>query len=167
MVRNWLTTSIALLAVALTASTDASACVCKDRLHPDKSILQWAVTQASWADLIFEGALLSETSVADANRVKERSVYVFESTRTYKGPVKKKVEIYSVESTCGIRFSTDTTYLVFAYEDEGLMTTGLCTGTAPVERVGHTIRYLRKQKPIPSDFRTVKEFYLHPSWRKR
>ncbi len=66
------------------------------------------------------------TSTLDENKI------TFDVSRTWKGVDRSPVYIYSSGSSasCGYEFEVGKEYLVYAYENEGRLSTGLCTRTA-------------------------------------
>ncbi|GMK37019.1 hypothetical protein PCCS19_00720 [Paenibacillus sp. CCS19] len=58
----------------------------------------------------------------------------FEVNKVWKGTVEKETVVRTVrdEASCGYTFSLGSSYLVFADKEEGVVRTGLCTGTQPL-----------------------------------
>jgi Tissue inhibitor of metalloproteinase. len=58
----------------------------------------------------------------------------FEVSKVWKGSIEKETVVRTVryEESCGYTFSLGNSYLVFADEKDGVVRTGLCTGTQPL-----------------------------------
>lgn len=84
-----------------------------------------------WSTAVFDGNP-TDRSEPDANGM---ITWTFEVVDAWKGVEGTTVEVTSHESsaTCGVSFELGTTYRVFASEGEGALTTGSCSGSAPVD----------------------------------
>jgi hypothetical protein len=63
--------------------------------------------------------------------------------KTYKGTVKKTGYIYTGvgDADCGFRFEIGARYLVYAYENEGRLTTDICTRTRKIKDARDDLEY--------------------------
>lgn len=68
----------------------------------------------------------------------------FQVYNSWKGVSDKSVTIYAEESSaaCGYKFEENKEYLVYAYEDEGKLKTGLCTRTNLLENAQQDLKEL-------------------------
>ena len=129
-----------LLASALLVGTGhAKACVC---------YAAEARERISQADLIFEGrAVSTDAALSRVDRLSRWlapdwqtriDMTLFETGRTYKGPIHAFVEIrhYRDEMECGYQFEPGRHYLVLAHETgEGVYATGFCDLTGDMAAI--------------------------------
>lgn len=61
-------------------------------------------------------------------------IVTFEVSKVWKGSLEKETVVRTVrdEASCGYTFSLGNSYLVFADEEDGVIRTGLCSGTQPL-----------------------------------
>lgn len=111
-----LAASLALL--ALPPST-AAACSCMQQT-PEEA--------AENASAIFEG------QVARIETVEGGFTVHFNVVRTFKGPSHEELEVHTGADSagCGYAFAQGTSYLVYASESEGALSTSLCSHTMPI-----------------------------------
>ncbi len=71
--------------------------------------------------------------------------YTFQVDTAWKGVSDPRVSVYSrkgEEASCGYSFSRGKTYLVFAYEDEGVMKTDFCGGNLLIGQAASELEQL-------------------------
>ena len=76
---------------------------------------------------------------------------VFSLERAYKGDLSGTATVYTAANAaaCGVNFLVGERYLVFAYESEGTLRTGLCNMTQPVEGASDVLRQLSQRRTSP------------------
>src|SRR6185503_5719044 len=100
------------LVLMLIAGQSALACECLT-VSPSESFKR--------ADVVFEGELARKTEGHYAE-------YTFNVSKTLKGGSVTEVTIYRTGMNCDAYFDFDTVYRVYAYNFEGKLRSGLCSG---------------------------------------
>lgn len=74
------------------------------------------------------------TEVVDGGTITMMNTVEFDVSRSWKGSVGAEITVATAQDSaaCGFNFEEGQEYLVYAYESEGTMETGLCSGTASV-----------------------------------
>ncbi len=150
-----------ILAAAILASP-ATACSC----------LYGGPCQDAKARVIFTGR------VVDATRAGLGSTYTFEVTEVFRGMPARRVQVSAGNdgASCGYQFQIGEEYLVYANEDNGVLSTNLCNGNKVLQDAASDLRYLRRMgsrlasPPLPayvSGFVTNREVELHPEEEPR
>jgi len=134
---RWLKMFFAALLIAVPAALfaadapDASACSC--------AMIPSLAQAAERADAVFAGKVtkIEEPFAARVIRSSADPIYVsFEVERVWKGNVGADAVISTAQesASCGYPyFDSGKSFLVFAYEEEGELKTGLCSGTGPAD----------------------------------
>ncbi|GAB1819534.1 hypothetical protein [Herbidospora sp. RD11066] len=119
-----------LVVLALTAGTivfsSMPAYACKCALSPVKERVQNA-------SVVFTGTVTGFRAAADLTG---KNVYTFRADHAYKGRPKVVVKVgtNTQSAACGVKFARGARYLVFAYKNNGLLTTGSCSGNIGVAK---------------------------------
>ena len=156
MTHKTYTRLLILAGVILLGSSEVFACTC-GLPNFDMRLRKWAAKQSRRVDVIFTGTVVSEYYAASQDDDRTRHAYVFDVDEVFKGSAAKQVEMES-GTICIASFSVGGRYLIFAYENEGELSTGLCSGNGLVADMGYAIRYLKNQPPLTSDRRTIAQY---------
>jgi hypothetical protein len=158
---------------ALALSLDSSSafgCSCP-KPPSGSTVQQLAEWRNQGIEAIFEGtvedanikSLLLDAPVGSAvpANLEESSPVIsvtFSDTHFYKGVKRQTVQIETGlgGGDCGFRFELKRRYLVYAYKEEnGRLSTGICTATAPIEESTANLAYLRRERVAPDGPRTA------------
>ena len=123
--------NVLLLAFIFTAGhVTAVACSCAPPESPS--------AERKRAAAVFSGRVIEVRGRKGAGRTPGRVEAVFEVGRAWKGVAGKQVSVYtpSDSAACGYGFEAGRSYLVYAYGEEGGLTTGLCSRTKRLEEAG-------------------------------
>ncbi|NJN18412.1 MAG: hypothetical protein HC822_20230 [Oscillochloris sp.] len=92
---------------------------------------------------VFSGTVLSIDPVAAGGPELSREV-TFEVDSVWKGPIGPQIGLLTSESSasCGYDFALGQSYMVYAYEQDGTLATGLCTRTAPLDAAAGDVELL-------------------------
>ena len=84
------------------------------------------------SDAVFAGLVTDIKSPAIMMSSMDNNIITFDVSMAWKGIDSNPVKIFSAISSasCGYEFEEGREYLVYAYESEGRLSTGLCTRTA-------------------------------------
>jgi len=156
------------------AANQAFGCSCK-QLPPDTNPQKLAELKNSGMDTIFEGSVqgarmkspLLDAAVgsilpASLEEYPPIMSVTFTDTHFYKGVQKRTVQLQTGlgGGDCGFQFELKRRYLVYAYKNEnGQLSTGICTETAPIEESGTNLAYLRGESLSPDGPRDVQHFH--------
>lgn len=157
----------ALLCILLAASGFSLACTCAppppDARTP-REVAEWEVKNA---EVIFEGRVDKITIVdwppkpEPGRKISlQFSVTVtFADVRLYRGQTQQfTVETGWGNGDCGYHFVQGHSYLVYAQSiHDGLLSTGICSGTSELKYAGTALRLLRDETPTLSDLEDRKE----------
>jgi len=118
------------LLVGLANAHRARACQCVE-VSPEAA--------SSRAAAVFEGQVIS---IGEANEGPSR--ITFNVVRTWKGADAERVVVaaHPMQSLCGVDFEVGRSYLVYAVEQEGALTTGLCERTRRIEDAEEDLLFL-------------------------
>ena len=123
-------------AAAFSAGTAALACSCV--------MFSSAAEQLKMTDVAFRGTVTSERLDREGG-----AVTTFRVVETIKGRAPRTVRVsHRVESAaCGLRFKRGATVLVLAHQEEGRLSTGLCSQARfPVDQY----RRAARGEPVPT-----------------
>jgi hypothetical protein len=143
---------VMLLATIIMRPGPAFACSCMVPGPPEEALEQAAV--------VFAGRLV-DTQRSQAGGVvntADLNAYRFEVSRVWKGDVTSTFTIGSAMSSasCGYEFVIGEEYIVYGFEQEGIVQTGLCTRTAPLAGADEDLTALGEgQLPAPGDDPTL------------
>jgi hypothetical protein len=160
--RFHLLTSIIFAITFSCAPTFGCSCVAPPPdLKTAQGLAQWEATRS---DEIFEGkveniqlkwnlldAKVGELIPADVEGQPPFIQVSFETTRSYRGPQRKAVELRTGlgGGDCGFRFEVGKRYLIYALADEsGELSTNICSGTALLEESQSNLAYLRGESVV-------------------
>ncbi|QKS46103.1 hypothetical protein HUB94_17935 [Paenibacillus cellulosilyticus] len=119
---------IVTLVFPLVGAERVYACSCA--AYPDLS------SELDAKSAVFAGEVTSMDTVSRGDVVSSADpVFVtFEVAKVWKGSIKKETVVRTVRdsASCGYEFSLGQSYLVFANEEDGVIRTGMCTGTQPL-----------------------------------
>jgi hypothetical protein len=81
---------------------------------------------------VFAGRVIDIDAPAVMTNTLDQNKITFNASKAWKGVDKNPVYVYSSGSSasCGYEFEVGKEYLVYAYEEDGNLATGLCTRTA-------------------------------------
>ncbi len=98
-----------------------------------------ACERAASATAIFTGRAISSTVVGNAK------TFTFEVTTSFRGVQAQTIQVSSsvFGPACGTDFLDGIDYLVYAHQQEGRFSTGMCSGNMPVSKAAADLRYLR------------------------
>jgi hypothetical protein len=130
----------------------AFACSCMIPGPPEEALEQ--------ASVVFAGRLVDTQRPQAGGEVNtaDLSAYRFEVSRVWKGDVTSTVTIGSAMSSasCGYEFVIGEEYIVYGFEQDGIVQTGLCTRTAPLANADEDLAALGEgQLPAPGDDPTL------------
>ncbi|HEX8681188.1 MAG TPA: hypothetical protein VF707_02670 [Ardenticatenaceae bacterium] len=119
---------VMLLATVIAQPQAAFACSCMMPSPPEEALEQAAV--------VFAGQLVEAEAAPAGGMVSTADLipYTFEVSQVWKGEVHSTITIGSAMSSasCGYEFAVGEEYIVYGFEGEGVLQTGLCTRTAPL-----------------------------------
>jgi len=158
--------AVAIFVVFTLILSSAAAFGCKCAPPPEgMSRRQLAEWHAKGVTAIFEGKVARaelksvwlEASVGDSvpasiDEVIPVMLVTFDILRSYRGVQGQRVEVETGlgGGDCGFGFEIGKEYLVYADRTEsGQLSTGICTATAPVEKSGANLAYLRGEPILP------------------
>ncbi len=126
-----------LLAAAIAAAVfalpapRARSCSCLPPPPPPRALEQ--------ADAVFEGRMFAQAPAGN-----QQIRFEFEVRRVWKGEVPEKVAVLSHEhsATCGRRYETGVTYLVYARRRDGALHDGLCSRTRTIDKADEDLAAL-------------------------
>jgi len=106
------------LALAFVGARSASACSC-DNAPPSELY--------ALSDAVFFGTPLSYAIIKDSYGV-DTYLYMFDVTACWKGDVEEIIELRAVvsEASCGVFLPLGDPQLVYAFENQGNLTTNMC-----------------------------------------
>ena len=108
------------------------------------------VSACSCAELGSPQEQLAESTAVFAGKAVDHQPgqYLFEVSEIWKGPDYEQLVIKasSESSLCGIQFTLDQEYLIFAYGEDDNLRTGLCSGSRPLVNAGETVQALGEGK---------------------
>lgn len=132
---------IATSAVALLAlfAAEATACSCAGELVPCQAYGQ--------ASAVFVGTVIEIRTIKlkkDKYERQERTVRLSIDS-PFRGVEGAEVEVHTGfgDADCGFGFVQTQQYLVYAYEHEGKLSTGICTRTRPIARAADDLSFIR------------------------
>jgi hypothetical protein len=125
--RFWFAPSV-LLALALAPST-AEACVCRGPVP---------ACQRAW-----EYPAVFVAHVRQFLQTTERDTLDLEVTETFRGVETGPLRMSIRYSSCSQRFEEGRSYLIYAHDEGGFLSTGRCSGNLPVEEAADDLAYLR------------------------
>jgi hypothetical protein len=120
-----------LTAVGLVALTPATSYACSCAVADPEAYVDWA-------DVVFTGTL-TDVEPPPQHQVMssmDPNTYTFDVDRVFEGEVGPTAEVQSAMSgaSCGLEgMKAGRDYVVYATHHQGALTTGLCTGTGPVD----------------------------------
>jgi hypothetical protein len=92
------------------------------------------------ADAVFEGRCISGKQLATEHDTEsgdlDRCEFTFEVTRTWKGTAEKKqitVQTGSGRGDCGYRFAIGGSYILYCYDEKGVLHTDICARTCDID----------------------------------
>jgi hypothetical protein len=137
-----------LLATIIAQPRPAFACSCMIPGPPEEALEQAAV--------VFAGRVVQARRAPAGGAVNTADLlpYTFEVSEVWKGQVNSTFTIGSPMSSasCGYEFVLEEEYIVYAYEAEGVLQTGLCTRTAPLASAEEDLAALGEgEAPLPGD----------------
>ena len=134
-------TSLVLLPLLVTV---AEACTC--RLDPNPPC-----RAAGEADAVFEAEVLRRESVEPDDEPYSRRRFTMKVRKVYKGTLGRAVHVYTGigDSDCGYRFKIGVRYLVYAYENEGRLSTGICDRTREIRHADLDRNYFNGLSTMP------------------
>ncbi|HKP71227.1 MAG TPA: hypothetical protein VJV05_18230 [Pyrinomonadaceae bacterium] len=130
------------------ATAPVYACTCRFNPNPP-------CRAADEADVVFDGVVLSVERVESDSGPSLRRRFTLKIKNAYKGSLGKTVTVYTGigDSDCGYRFRVSKRYLVYAYQSEGRLTTGICTRTRELKNASEDITFLSELPGLPSGVR--------------
>lgn len=157
----------ALLCILLAASSFSLACTCAPPPPDARTPREAAEWKIKNAEVIFEGRVDKITIVGWPPKPEpgrkmslQPSVAVtFADVRLYHGQARQfTVETGWGNGDCGYNFIQGHSYLVYAQSiRDGLLSTGICSGTSELKYAGPALRLLRNEPPTLSDLEDRKE----------
>jgi hypothetical protein len=146
----------------------AMACKCASpapTMATFRAIAEWHVNQTP---MIFEGKVDGikvlgwpiKPVAGETISVIPRLTVTFSAVHLYRGEITADVVIETGlgGGDCGFHFETGESYLVFAWKEEnGRLTTNICSGTGLLEDAGTDLRLLRGQAPTAADLTDPRE----------
>lgn len=142
--KNLLFLTFGVIAIALASHVETLACTCVDfELDPKTEVPRARRS----ADAVFLGRVLQVTS---DDRIKQTDTIRFKVERTWKGPVRADVNIFTGNSggDCGFRFKVGETYLVYANESKNKLDTTFCHRTAVLAAAAADLKILGEGKAV-------------------
>ena len=99
-----------------------------------------------YADLVFRGTVIE----TDATDYQEQTRVIFAIDTIWKGPVSHTIELGDdfPGSSCRVFFDPGTTYIVYAYDGDGMWVTSRCDRTGPVDAAPEDLDFLATQDPL-------------------
>lgn len=90
---------------------------------------------------VFAGTV---NSISPANPATGAVLVTFDVQQTWKGPEGPQLTIVTSDNSasCGYAFAQGEEYLVYGYAQEGQISTGLCSRTAPLASAGEDLAFL-------------------------
>ena len=131
----FLAAAIAAAVFALPAPR-ARACSCLPPPPPPRAL--------EHADAVFEGRMFAQAPAGN-----QQIRFEFEVRRVWKGEVPAKVAVLSHEhsATCGRRYESGVTYLVYARARDGVLHDGLCSRTRTLDKADEDLAALGEGHP--------------------
>lgn len=132
----------AIAALATVLAPAALACDCPEPPTPQE--------ERDRVDVVFSGEVVAVTEPgADVDPPDRELVAEIDVDRVYAGEVQERVEVRTAgdQAMCGYGFETGRAELIYAVEDDGTLTTGLCSRTAPLERAEEDLAALGDGEP--------------------
>jgi len=83
---------------------------------------------------VFTGTVIGKGGTKQFKNDRSRK-YTFEVKTAWKGVSTPRATVYSLDgdsASCGYSFARGKTYLVYAYEEDGMLKTSLCSGNQPI-----------------------------------
>jgi hypothetical protein len=150
------------IVTALFLAVPSFACKCAQpspNLDTPLAVAEWRISQSP---VIFEGRAEKiefqgwpiKPQPGRTVQVKSNIRVTFSGARIYRGDARNE---FAVETglglgDCGYHFEQGQSYLVYAWiEDSGSLSTGICSGTTPLDYAGAALRLLRGEPPTPRD----------------
>ncbi|MFC7371635.1 hypothetical protein ACFQPF_08095 [Fictibacillus iocasae] len=131
-----------LMSIALIYQTNtALACSCVPNPDPEAALKN--------ADAVFSGKV---TEITRTGFIEKSRAVKIETQTIWKGSKNKHMLIYTAEqsASCGYEFAVGKEYIIYAYDHDGELHTGLCSRTALLKDAGEDLHALGKGSP-PDD----------------
>ena len=110
------------------------------------SCIPWEGTDQAYeqAATVFSGKVIGIDRPAIMITTADEVKYTFEVYNVWKGVNKDQIEVYSAldSVSCGYEFKLDEEYLVYTYESEGKLISGLCNYPKLLSEAGNEINEL-------------------------
>jgi Carboxypeptidase regulatory-like domain len=133
---------ISTFAVALLtlSAGEALACSCAGTLTPCQAYGE--------ASAVFVGTVIDSrtTTIKRGNYDSQRRAVRLSVDSPFRGVEGAEVEVQTGlgGGDCGFRFVQTQQYLVYAYEHEGKLSTGICTRTRPISKAAEDLHYIQE-----------------------
>jgi hypothetical protein len=139
----------------LASASPALACSCSGPAE-GLTMLDLIHNSFRYSDAVFTGTVESLYGRHSGHEMDEDDLVTLRVTRWFKGSGGETAEVHSGIgtkwlSTCGYPFALGKEYVVFADRIEDRLSAHLCSLTAPIDRAGGILRYLRREMARPED----------------